>query len=131
MTKNLAPIFFLFFLVFWFDSYPQIGNQPNIIVIFTDDQGYQDVGCYGSPDILTPNLDRMAEEGVKLTHFYAAQAVCSASRAALLTGCYPNRVGVHGAYMPNSTEGLNPEETTIAEILEDQGYRTALFGKWH
>ena len=81
MKKHLALIFLLSCLVSWFDSYPQIGNQPNIIVIFTDDQGYQDAGCYGSPDILTPNLDLMAEEGIKLTNFYAAQAVCSASRA--------------------------------------------------
>ncbi len=129
MIQTFLLLFFC--LVSWFNSLSQISEQPNIIVIFTDDQGYQDVGCFGSPDILTPNLDRMALEGVKLTNFYAAQAVCSASRAALLTGCYPNRVGVHGAYMPNSIEGLNPSETTLAEMLEDQGYRTALFGKWH
>ena len=106
-------------------------NKPNIIIIFTDDQGYQDVGCFGSPDIETPHLDQMAREGIKLTDFYAAQAVCSASRAGLLTGCYPNRLGMHGAYMPNSKEGLNPSETTIAEMLKEIDYRTALFGKWH
>lgn len=105
--------------------------QPNIIIIFTDDQGYQDVGCFGSPDIKTPHLDKMAEEGIKLTDFYAAQAVCSASRAALLTGCYPNRIGVHGAFMPKSNEGLNLSETTIAEMLKEAGYKTGIFGKWH
>jgi len=102
-----------------------------VIIIFTDDQGYQDVGCFGSPDILTPNLDQMAKDGIRLTDFYAAQAVCSASRAGILTGCYPNRLGVHGAFMPNSKKGLNPSETTMAEILKDIGYKTACFGKWH
>jgi len=106
-------------------------TPPNVIIIFTDDQGYQDVGCYGSPDIQTPYLDKMAKEGLRLTDFYAAQAVCSASRAAMLTGCYPNRLGIHGALMPNSTKGLNLSETTIAEMLKDEGYRTAIFGKWH
>ena len=106
-------------------------QQPNVIIIFTDDQGYQDVGCFGSPDIKTPNLDKMAEDGLKLTSFYAAQAVCSASRAGILTGCYPNRIGVHNAFMPNAKVGLNPSETTIAEMLKSKGYATAIFGKWH
>ncbi|CAM1371392.1 sulfatase family protein [Tenacibaculum xiamenense] len=105
--------------------------KPNIIVVFTDDQGYQDIGCFGSPDIKTPHLDKMAQEGIKLTDFYAAQAVCSASRAGLLTGCYPNRIGVHGAFMPNSKKGLNTSETTIAEMLKEINYKTAIFGKWH
>jgi len=103
---------------------------PNVIVIFTDDQGYEDVGCFGS-DISTPNLDRMAAEGIRLTDFYAAQAVCSASRAALLTGCYPNRVGIHNAYMPNAQTGLDTAETTMADMLKAAGYATAIFGKWH
>ena len=106
-------------------------NPPNIIIIFTDDQGYQDVGCFGSPDILTPNLDRLAKEGTRLTSFYAAQAVCSASRAALLTGCYPNRIGIHGAFMPKASNALDTSEVTIAEILKDIGYHTGIFGKWH
>lgn len=103
---------------------------PNVIVIFTDDQGYEDVGCFGS-DIPTPNLDRMAAEGMRLTDFYAAQAVCSASRAALLTGCYPNRVGIHNAYMPNARTGLDTSEMTMADMLKSEGYATAIFGKWH
>ena len=110
---------------------PVKDEKPNVIIIFTDDQGYQDIGCYGSPDIATPHLDKMAQEGIKLTDFYAAQAVCSASRAGLLTGCYPNRLGVHGAYMPNSKKGLNVAETTIAEMLKEIGYNTAIYGKWH
>lgn len=108
-----------------------ISSSPNVIIIFTDDQGYQDVGCFGSPDIKTPHLDQMAKDGVKLTNFYAAQAVCSASRAALLTGCYPNRIGIHQAFMPNHQLGLHPEETTIAEMLKSNGYSTAIYGKWH
>ena len=104
---------------------------PNVIIVFTDDQGYNDVGVFGSPDIETPHLDKMASEGLQLTSFYAAQAVCSASRAALLTGCYPNRIGIHQAFMPNSKIGINPDETTMAEMLKEAGYQTAIFGKWH
>ncbi len=104
---------------------------PNIVIIFTDDQGYQDLGCFGSPNIKTPHIDKMASEGVKFDNFYVAQAVCSASRAALLTGCYSNRVGIHGALGPGSEIGLHPDEMTIAETLKPMGYTTAIFGKWH
>ena len=112
---------------------PQASKEqpPNVVIIFTDDQGYQDVGVFGSPDIKTPHLDQMAQEGIMLTDFYAAQAVCSASRAGLLTGCYPNRLGISGAFMPNSKKGLNLSETTIAEMLKEINYNTAIFGKWH
>jgi len=102
-----------------------------VIIIFTDDQGYQDIGCFGSPDIETPNLDNMSQEGIMLTDFYAAQAVCSASRAGLLTGCYPNRLGIHGAFFPNSNQGLNLSETVISEMLKEINYNTGIFGKWH
>ena len=129
--KVLSILLILFSITSYVQSQSPKENQPNIIIIFTDDQGYQDVGCFGSPDIKTPHLDKMAEEGIKLTDFYAAQAVCSASRAALLTGCYPNRIGVHGAFMPKSKEGLNLSETTIAEMLKEKGYKTGIFGKWH
>ena len=113
---------------------PQIEKQetpPNIVLIFTDDQGYQDVGVFGSPNIKTPNLDQMAAEGLQLTSYYAAQAVCSASRAGILTGCYPNRIGIHNALGPNNTHGINASETTIAEMLKEKGYATAIYGKWH
>src|SRR5690348_10966288 len=105
-------------------------SQPNIVLIFADDLGYGDVGCYGSQN-RTPNLDRMAAEGVRFTDFYVAQAVCSASRAALLTGCYPNRVGILGALTPRSRIGLNSNEVTIAKLLKGRGYATAIYGKWH
>jgi arylsulfatase A-like enzyme len=106
-------------------------RPPNFIVIFTDDQGYQDVGCFGSPDIATPNLDRMAAEGVRFTDFYTAAPVCSPARAAILTGCYPPRVGVTKVLFPNSRVGLNPDEITIADLLRTRGYATACVGKWH
>lgn len=106
-------------------------NTPNVILIFTDDQGFNDVGVFGATDISTPNLDQMAKDGAVLTNYYAAQAVCSASRAGILTGCYPNRIGIHNAFMPNSKKGLNTEETTLAEMFKDEGYATAIFGKWH
>jgi len=106
-------------------------RSPNIVLIFTDDQGYQDVGVYGSPNIKTPNLDQMAADGVRMTHYYAAQAVCSASRAGILTGCYPNRIGIHNALGPDNTHGINDTETTLAEMLKEKGYATAIYGKWH
>ncbi len=106
-------------------------SRPNIIIILTDDQGYGDLGCFGADDIATPHLDKLGHNGLILTDFYAAQAVCSASRAGILTGCYPNRVGVHGAYMPDSPRGLHTDETTIAEMLKSRGYKTGIFGKWH
>ena len=106
-------------------------DLPNIVIIFTDDQGYADVGCYGARGFTTPNLDAMANEGMRFTNFYVSQAVCSASRASLLTGCYAERVGIRGALMPWSNVGLHPDEETIADLLKKQGYTTAIFGKWH
>ena len=106
-------------------------DKPNFIIIFTDDQGYQDIGCFGSPLINTPNLDRMADEGMKFTDFYVAASVCSPSRAALLTGCYPPRVGITKVLFPRDNIGLNPEEITIADLLKSRGYACACVGKWH
>ena len=104
---------------------------PNVVIIFTDDQGYADVGVFGAKGFATPNLDRMAREGRRFTDWHAAQAVCSASRAALLTGCYPNRIGIHGALPPNSKVGLSDSEVTLAQLAKSRGYATAIFGKWH
>jgi arylsulfatase A len=106
-------------------------RPPNIVIIFTDDQGYSDVGVYGARGFETPNLDRLAAEGMRFTSFYVAQPVCSASRAALLTGCYPNRIGIAGALGPNAKHGIHDEEVTIAELCKSKGYATAIFGKWH
>jgi arylsulfatase A-like enzyme len=107
---------------------------PNLIIIFTDDQGYNDLGCFGSPLIKTPNIDQMAREGMNFTDFYVAAPVCTPSRAALMTGCYPQRVGLASPQLvltPQSTIGINPKETTIAELLRGRGYATACIGKWH
>lgn len=106
-------------------------KTPNIVLFFIDDLGYGDLSVTGALGYKTPNLDKMAAEGTRFTNFMAAQAVCSASRAGLLTGCYPNRVGVSGAFGPNSHLGLSPKEETIAELVKAQGYATGIFGKWH
>ena len=107
-------------------------DKPNFIIIFTDDQGYGDLGCFGSTKIKTPHIDRLAKEGRRFTNFMVASPVCTPSRAALLTGCYPKRIGMHQHVLfPSSTKGLNPTEHTIADHLKGQGYATACFGKWH
>ncbi|RLD63082.1 MAG: arylsulfatase [Bacteroidetes bacterium] len=106
-------------------------EQTNIVLIFTDDQGYADVGCFGAQGFETPNLDQLASDGIRFTNFYASQAVCSASRASLLTGCYAERVSIQGALMPWSVIGLNEDEITIAELLKQKNYATGAFGKWH
>ncbi|MBK27399.1 MAG: arylsulfatase [Verrucomicrobiales bacterium] len=106
--------------------------KPNFIIIFTDDQGYGDLSCFGSKTIKTPNIDRIANEGRKFTSFMVASPVCTPSRSALLTGCYPKRIGMHQHVLfPSSKKGLNPKEHTIADHLKLQGYATACFGKWH
>lgn len=104
---------------------------PNVVIIFTDDQGYADVGCFGAKGFATPNLDRLAAEGRRFTNFHVAQPVCSASRAALLTGCYSNRIGIHGALFPRDNHGLGAGEMTLAELVKQKGYATGMAGKWH
>ena len=104
---------------------------PNIVIIFTNDQGYADVGVFGARGFQTPNLDRLASQGRIFRNFHVAQPVCSASRTALLTGCYPNRLGIHGALGPHSKVGINDDEMTLAQLVKQRGYATAIFGKWH
>ncbi len=113
------------------ESPATVEQLPNIVIVFADDLGYADIGCFGATGYQTPHLDQLAAEGRKFTHFYAAQAVCSASRAALMTGCYPNRVGVRGAFGPRAGVGLHLDEVTIAEVVKSKGYATAAVGKWH
>ena len=104
---------------------------PNLVIIFCDDLGYADIGKFGAEGYQTPNLDRMADEGAIFRNFHVAQPVCSASRAGLLTGCYPNRIGIHQALGPHSKTGLGDNEMTLAELVKQRGYAAAIYGKWH
>ena len=111
-------------------------EKPNFVIIFTDDQGYGDLSCYGGDHVSTPRIDQMAAEGARLTSFYVAAPVCTPSRAALMTGCYPKRIDMargstFGVLLAGDSKGLNPEEFTIAEVLKSAGYKTGMFGKWH
>jgi arylsulfatase A-like enzyme len=106
-------------------------RTPNIVLIYLDDMGYGDLSLTGASGYKTPNLDKMAKNGMFFSHYYAPQAVCSASRAGLMTGCYPNRVGIRGALNPHADIGLNPDEETIADVLKKADYNTIAIGKWH
>ncbi len=130
--KRALCLLFLGTGAFALETAPAAAERPpNVVLVYADDLGYGDVGAYGAPLIRTPHIDRLAREGVRFTDFYVAQAVCSASRAALLTGAYPNRVGILGALFPTSTNGIAEGETTLAEVLKGRGYATAIYGKWH
>ena len=140
VMKQLVPVMIALLAVLSAESraaeVPQASSaktsaSPNVVFLFADDLGYGDLGCYGAADILTPNIDRLAREGTRLTSFYVAQPVCTASRAALMTGCYANRVGMNGALNHTSTTGLNPNETLLSNLFHDRGYATAIYGKWH
>ena len=122
---------FLFSLCVFLTRSTLAAPLPNIVIIFMDDMGYADVSCFGAEGYETPHIDRLAAEGRKFTNFHVAQPVCSASRTALLTGCYPNRLGMHGALGPNARHGINPAELTLAELVKKKGYATAAVGKWH
>lgn len=124
-------IFLLFITISCTPSQPE-SDLPNIILIYADDLGYGDLATFGATGYLTPNLDKLAAEGMRFTNFEVVQAVCSASRAGIMTGCYPNRIGIGGALNPHSKIGLNPEEETIAELVKRAGdYKSGIFGKWH
>ena len=126
MKRILGASLILFFS--WVIGAANPSAQPNFVIIFTDDQGYEDVGCFGSPDIRTPRLDAMAREGMRFTSFYA-QPICGPSRAALMTGCYPMRVAERG-HTKQVHPILHEDEITVAEVLKERGYATACFGKW-
>jgi len=109
----------------------QAADRPNIVLIFADDLGYGDLGCYGETRWRTPHLDSIAAQGIRFTDFHSSQPVCSASRASLLTGCYANRIGIHGALFPASKNGIHENEVLLPELLRPLGYRTCMVGKWH
>ncbi len=104
---------------------------PNVVIMFADDLGYADIAAFGDPPYSTPNLNQLAENGVRLTSFYVSQPVCSASRASLLTGSYANRIGIHQALGPGNTHGIHEDEITLGELFQSRGYATAIYGKWH
>jgi len=140
MTRDSRHLFLLAVLPFLFPLVSQAADttSPNFIVVYCDDQGYQDLGCFGSPNIKTPNVDQLAAEGIRFTDFYSAYCVCSASRASLLTGCYQPRISMRGVLGPHSEKAvdsfrgmLHPDEVTIADMLKGRGYATAMVGKWH
>lgn len=140
MSATYQPSFYKYFVflfivtclpILTISQTKQSARGPNVILFFLDDMGYGDLSVTGALGYTTPNIDRLAMEGSRFTNFMAAQAVCTASRASLLTGCYPNRIGISGALGPKSITGLNPEEETLAELLKEKGYATAIFGKWH
>jgi arylsulfatase A-like enzyme len=118
-------------ILFTATAAPAANRPPNVVLVFADDLGYADVGAFGAKGFRTPHIDRLAAEGVLFTDFYVAQAVCTASRAALLTGSYPQRVGLTGAIGPRARHGISADETTLAEVLKGRGYATAIYGKWH
>ncbi|UKJ09317.1 sulfatase-like hydrolase/transferase [Solitalea lacus] len=134
IIKWVGPLFTILGVIF-LTSFTNLrkpkSETPNVILILMDDLGYGDLECYGGFPYHTPNLNKLAAGGMRFTNFYVAQATCSASRSAFLTGCYPNRIGISGALSPNSETALNPEEETIAKLLRDKGYKTGMFGKWH
>ena len=142
MKKVRIQILFALTLFSFFPTVPlkaaksEAKTQPNFVIIFTDDQGYGDLGCYGGGHVSTPRIDQMAAEGARLTSFYVAAPVCTPSRAALMTGCYPKRIDMatgsnFGVLLAGDKKGLNPKELTIAEVLKSVGYKTGIFGKWH
>lgn len=136
MRIVLFVTFFGLFFCCHSDKKIDIGNReieelPNIVFIFTDDLGYGDLGCFGATDIQTPNIDGIAKNGIKFTDFYSASPVCSPSRAGLMTGRMPQRMGINGVFFPDSYTGMSPSEITIAELLKTKGYHTGIVGKWH
>ncbi|MDA7756655.1 sulfatase [Opitutales bacterium] len=131
-SKGMKSLIFSFAIFFQVVNLHADKSKVNVVLIFADDQGYGDLGCFGSEKINTPNIDLMAKEGRKFTSFMVASPVCTPSRAALLTGCYPKRIGMHQHVLfPSSNKGLNPSEYTIADHFKSLGYATACYGKWH
>ncbi len=132
MDLKLLILLVLFLSIFGGCEFEKKASKPNVIIFFTDDQGYADVGCFGARGFETPNFDKLAENGIRFTNFYVPATVCTPSRAGLLTGRYPKRAGLHEAVLfPYSEHGLSADEFTMAEMFRLAGYKTACLGKWH
>ena len=132
LKRVFQGVFILCLLLMTFQKGYSVSRPPNIIFILCDDMGYYDLSCYGAEEVTTSQIDKLAEKGIRFTDFYAAAPICSPSRAGLLTGCYPRRVGNEiWVHRPDSDSGLNPEELTMAELFQQNGYHTACIGKWH
>ena len=131
MLQKLPALLLLLLAEFALPGAAHAERPPNVILIVADDLGYADVGVYGAKGFTTPNLDRLAREGMRFTDFHVAQAVCSASRAAIMTGCYPNRIGIEGAMEPWYKFGIHQDELTLAQMMKQKGYATGMVGKWH
>jgi len=131
ITLSLLSVGIISLLAFNFNIKPKADRPPNVVLVYIDDLGFGDLGRTGAVDYTTPNFDDMASKGMFLSHYYAPQAVCTASRAGLLTGCYPNRIGFAGATDHSAKTGIDADEETIAELLKAKGYATAAFGKWY
>ncbi len=136
LMRHFLPLLPLTLILITCCPYANSAPQPNFVIIFTDDQGYGDLGCFGGDHVSTPHIDKMASEGARLTSFYVAAPVCTPSRAALMTGSYPKRVDMavgsrFGVLLSADSKGLHPDEITIAEVLKGVGYKTGMFGKWH
>jgi len=139
MTRRAMPRAFrliavIFGLIAVSSAVAIAAERPNVVLIMVDDLGYHDLSCYDHPEIETPSLDQLADEGVRLTNFHSGATVCTPSRMALLTGAYPSRLGwtkgVVG-YMIRTDQGLSPDALTMAEIFQGEGYQTGISGKWH
>ncbi|MBI5771540.1 MAG: sulfatase-like hydrolase/transferase [Verrucomicrobia bacterium] len=131
LPRFLRSVFRLLAMLLPLVAFAANPSKPNVVLIFADDLGYADLGCYGAKDIRTPHIDRLAAEGTRFTSFYVSQAVCTASRAALFTGSYANRVSMSGALNHTSTVGLHQRERMLSQAFKEQGYATAIYGKWH
>ncbi|MCT4587160.1 MAG: sulfatase [Carboxylicivirga sp.] len=129
-SRILIPVLFLILLSCNTHKKQREVLKPNVVIFFLDDSGWGDFSPFGSPSYNTPNVQKLADDGCRYTNFYVPQAICSASRSALLTGCYPGRTKMFGAHGPNA-KGVDPKFATMGEMFQQGGYRTAIFGKWH